>query len=98
MRVKARSPLAGVTVVNMSPAVADELQLDISSEGVAVTEIEPNSSAMRVGFQKGDVILAINREPVKTSKDVERAAKAGGSLWEITINRGGQVLTTVQRG
>ena len=98
VRVKARSPLAGATVVNMSPAVADELQLDISSEGVAVTEIEPNSSAMRVGFQKGDVILAINREPVKTSKDVERAAKAGGSLWEITINRGGQVLTTVQRG
>jgi len=35
---------------------------------------------------------------VKTSKDVDRAAKAGGSLWEITINRGGQVLTTVQRG
>ena len=98
VRVKARSPLAGATVVNMSPAVADELQLDISSEGVAVTDIEPNSSAMRVGFQKGDVILAINREPVKTSKDVERAAKAGGSLWEITINRGGQVLTTVQRG
>jgi Do/DeqQ family serine protease len=98
VRVKARSPLAGATVVNMSPAVADELQLDISSEGVAVTEIEPNSAAMRVGFQKGDVILAINREPVKASKDVERLSKAGGSLWEIVINRGGQVLTTVQRG
>ena len=75
VRVKARSPLAGATVVNMSPAVADELQIDISSEGVAVAEIEPNSSAMRVGFQKGDVILAINGEPVKTSKDVERAAQ-----------------------
>jgi Do/DeqQ family serine protease len=98
VRVKARSPLAGATIVNMSPAVADELQLDISSEGVAVTEIEPNSAAMRVGFQKGDVILAINREPVKTSKDVDRLSKAGGSLWEIVINRGGQVLTTVQRG
>ena len=98
VRVKARSPLAGATVVNMSPAVADELQLDISSEGVAVTEVEPNSSAQRVGFQKGDLILAINREPVKTSKDVDRLSKTGVSLWEIVINRNGQVLTTVQRG
>ncbi len=98
VRVRARSPFAGATVVNMSPAVADELQLDITAEGVAVSEVEPSSIAQRVGFQKGDIILAINGEPVKTSKDVERAARVGAPLWEITINRNGQVLTTLQRG
>ena len=98
MKVKARSPLAGATFVNMSPAVADELQLEIGSEGVAVTEVDPNSAAMRVGFQKGDILLAINREQVKSSKDVDRLARSGASYWEIVINRGGQVLTTVQRG
>ena len=29
---------------------------------------------------------------------LRESLEAGGSLWEITINRGGQVLTTVQRG
>src|SRR5829696_6132992 len=98
VKVKTRSPFAGATFVNMSPAVADELQLEIGSEGVAVTEVDPNSAAMRVGFQKGDILLAINREQVKSSKDVDRLSRTGASYWEIVINRGGQVLTTVQRG
>jgi S1-C subfamily serine protease len=98
VKVKTRSPFAGATFVNMSPAVADELQLDIGAEGVAVVEVDPSSPAMRVGFQKGDILIAVNREPVKGSKDVERLARSGASLWEIVINRGGQVLTTMQRG
>jgi S1-C subfamily serine protease len=98
VRVRNRSPLTGATVVNMSPAVADELQLDAASEGVAVTELEPGSAAMRVGLQKGDIILAINREKVRSSKDVERLTKAAASLWEISINRGGQIMTSVLGG
>ena len=98
VRVRSRSPFSGATVVNMSPAVADELQLDISSDGVAVSEIEQGSTAMRVGFQKGDVILAINREKVASSKDIERIAKTSAQMWEITINRGGQVMTTMLGG
>ncbi len=75
VRVKARSPLAGATVVNMSPAVADELQLDISLGGRRRDRDRTELERQRVGFQKGDVILAINGEPVKTSKDVERARR-----------------------
>jgi Do/DeqQ family serine protease len=98
VKVKARSPFAGATFVNMSPAVADELQLEIGSEGVAVMDVDPNSAAMRLGFQKGDILLAVNREQVKSSKDIDRLSRSGASYWEIVINRGGQVLTTVQRG
>jgi Do/DeqQ family serine protease len=98
VRVRNRSPLSGATVVNMSPAVADELQLDATSDGVAVTDLDPGSAAMRVGLQKGDIILAINREKVRSSKDVERLTKAAASLWEISINRGGQLLTSVLGG
>jgi type II secretory pathway component PulC len=53
---------------------------------------------MRVGLQKGDIILAINREKVRSSKDVERLTKAAASLWEISINRGGQIMTSVLGG
>jgi Do/DeqQ family serine protease len=98
VRIRARSPLAGATLVNMSPAVADELQVEISGDGVAVTDLDAGSIAARVGFQKGDVILAVNGEKVNATRDLERLARTGPSVWEITINRGGQILTTVLGG
>ncbi|HEV2558853.1 MAG TPA: Do family serine endopeptidase [Microvirga sp.] len=98
VRVRARSPLTGATIVNLSPAVADELQLDISREGVVVAELEEGSVATRVGFQKGDQIVAINGQRLAATKDIDRALRSGGGYWEITINRGGRVFTTVLGG
>ncbi|HEX5866265.1 MAG TPA: DegQ family serine endoprotease [Beijerinckiaceae bacterium] len=98
VRVRSRSPLAGVTAVNLSPAVADELRLDVDVEGVAIAEVDEGSAASRVGFRKGDLILAINGERVSASRDVERLIRGGGGTWRITINRGGQVLTSVLGG
>jgi Do/DeqQ family serine protease len=98
VKVRSRSPLAGVTAVNLSPAVADELQLEVGSDGVVIAEVDEGSAASRVGFRKGDMILAINGERVAASKDVERIIRGGGQMWRITINRGGQVLTSVLGG
>jgi Do/DeqQ family serine protease len=98
VKVRSRSPLAGVTAVNLSPAVADELQLEVGSDGVVIAEVDEGSAASRVGFRKGDLILAINGERVTASKDVERLIRGGGQMWRITINRGGQVLTSVLGG
>jgi len=99
VRFRSRSPFAGATAVNMSPAVADEMQLETSADGVAIAEIEDGSVAQRVGFQKGDVILAINGERVASSKELERMiARSSRGMWQITINRGGQVITSVLGG
>jgi len=98
VKVRTRSPLGGATAVNMSPAVADELQLEVGTEGVVIADVDEGSAASRVGFRKGDLILAINGERVTASKDVERLIRGGGQMWRITINRGGQVLTSVLGG
>jgi Do/DeqQ family serine protease len=98
VRIRSRSPLAGATLLNMSPAVADELQIDVSPDGIVVSDLEDNSVAQRVGFQKGDLVVAINGQRLATTKDAERLVKAGGQYWEITINRGGRVFTTVLGG
>jgi Do/DeqQ family serine protease len=98
VKVRTRSPLAGATAVNLSPAVADELRLEVDAEGVVIADVDEGSAASRVGFRKGDLILAINGERVATSKDVERLIRGGGQMWRITINRGGQVLTSVLGG
>ena len=59
------------------------------------------SVAARVGFQKGDMILAINGQRVsRRPRDLERAILRGrgAAIWEITINRAGQTFTTVLAG
>jgi Do/DeqQ family serine protease len=99
IKIRSRSPFAGATAVNMSPAVADEMQLETSADGVALAEIDSGSVAQRVGFQKGDVILAINGERVTSSKDLERMITRGSQgMWQITINRGGKVMSSVLGG
>jgi Do/DeqQ family serine protease len=88
-----RSPLSGLTVMNLSPAVAEELSLDAVNEGVVVSAVEDGSNAQRVGFQKGDLVLSINNERPSTSKDVERLTKERNTRWLLQISRGGQVFT-----
>ena len=94
LRIRNRSPFSGATAANMSPAVAEELQMDSASEGVVVTEIEENSVAGRVGLQKGDLVLAVNGTALSSTKDLDRIVRAGGASWEVSINRRGQVLTS----
>src|SRR5204863_8376048 len=53
-----RSPFQGAKVANISPAAADELHLDVDSEGVVVTELADGETAASAGFQKGDHIGA----------------------------------------
>ena len=96
--LKGRSPLEGLTVMNLSPALAEELSLDPGNEGVVIAEIDPNSTAARVGFQKGDLIEVLNGQRMTTSREVESALRERRRAWEVTIKRGGQSITSVFPG
>ena len=93
-----RGPLTGLTVVNLSPAVSEELRIDPTNEGVGVFDVNNNSPAGQIGFQKGDIIVAINGERVATSRDVERLTRERARGWELTISRQGQTFTSYIRG
>jgi len=88
--IRSRSPLSGAKVGNLSPALAEELRLDPAAEGVVVLELTKGSIAQRLGFQRGDVVIAINDRRVATSKELERLTRDPSRLWEITILRGGR--------
>ncbi|GJD59400.1 Do family serine endopeptidase [Methylobacterium dankookense] len=98
LKVKTRSPFLGATFVNTSPAVAEEMQVDFPSEGVAVQAVDDNSIAARAGLQKGDLVLAINGAPVTSTKDLDRLTRNTLNMWEVAINRKGEVLTSVFGG
>jgi S1-C subfamily serine protease len=96
--IKARSPFQGAKIANISPALADELKLDSSIEGVVVTDLPDNAVAANVGFKKGDVIAAVNGQKISRTKDLDKLATEGSRLWRITVIRGGQQLSVVLGG
>jgi S1-C subfamily serine protease len=93
-----RSPFQGAKVANISPAVADELHLDASTEGVVVIDVEDGGTAAGVGFQKGDIILAVNNQKIGKTSDLEKASKTSSRIWRITVVRGGQQINVTLGG
>jgi Do/DeqQ family serine protease len=93
-----RSPFQGATVANISPAVADELHLDASAEGVVVTDLADGATAADVGFQKGDIILAVNNQKIAKTSDLVKATKDSSRVWRIIVVRGGQQINVTLGG
>jgi Do/DeqQ family serine protease len=94
----ARSPFQGAKVANISPAVADELRLDSSTEGVVITELTDTATAAGVGFQKGDLIVAVNGTKIGKTSDLDKVTREGARLWRIVVVRGGQQINVTLGG
>ncbi len=96
--IKSRSPFQGAKVANISPAVAEELRLDSTTEGVVVTDLADDATAASVGFQKGDIILAVNNQKITKTSDLEKATRESARLWRIVVVRGGQQINVTLGG
>jgi Do/DeqQ family serine protease len=98
MVITGRSPFQGLKVSNISPALADELHLDIAGKGVVVLEIAAGSPGQMFGFQPGDVLEAVNDTQIARTRDLETASTARTRQWRVTIMRGGQRQTVTFTG
>lgn len=96
--ITSHSPFQGARFANVSPALADELDLDPNAAGVVVTDVPEAAPAAGAGFRKGDVIRSVNGKRISQTAELERIAAAGGRIWRITIMRGGQEVTAVFGG
>ncbi|HEY2481349.1 MAG TPA: PDZ domain-containing protein, partial [Caulobacteraceae bacterium] len=96
--VTGRNPLAGATVINLSPAAALDLGADpFIGHGVMVSKVE-GGYAQTLGLQPGDFIRNINGRAIATTADVAAAVRAAASAWTLTIERGGRTITAQFRG
>jgi S1-C subfamily serine protease len=93
-----RSPFQGAKVANISPALADELHLDADTEGVVVTDLADGGTAANVGFQKGDIITAVNSQKIAKTSDLDKATRESVRVWRITLVRGGQQINVTLGG
>ncbi len=88
-------PLAGATVVNLSPAFADEYGIDPFLEGVFIYGIVRGSPANRLRFHAGDVIKAVNGKNVPTVQRLVSEMRKPADRWRIAVSRGGKVREMV---
>jgi Do/DeqQ family serine protease len=96
--IRSRSPFSGVKIANLSPALADELQVRNVEEGVVIVDIDTGSYARNLGFQRGDVIEEVNGERIAKTQDLERLSAVPNRSWRIIILRGGQKISAVFGG
>jgi serine protease Do len=85
------NPLQGARVANLTPALADELQMDMMATGVVVTGVTAGSQAARLGFQRGDIIRTVNGERTLSVARLRRSLDENDQ-WSIAIQRGNRVL------
>ncbi|MFQ5992340.1 MAG: PDZ domain-containing protein, partial [Nitrospiraceae bacterium] len=67
-----RRDALGLTVQRVTPQIAESLGLD-RPEGVVITFVKPGSPADAAGFRSKDVILQIDRKPIRSLEDYRKA-------------------------
>ncbi|MDZ4362879.1 trypsin-like peptidase domain-containing protein [Brevundimonas sp.] len=85
--------LAGAQVLTLNPALADALGGDPFASGVIIGRVARGSYANRIGFQRGDVVVAVDGRPVTSTQALANLGRGA----EVTIQRGGQRVTGVMR-
>jgi Do/DeqQ family serine protease len=97
--IAGRNPLDGAMVVNLSPAVADQLGLDpfAASHGVLITRIQ-NGLAASAGLQPGDLVREVNGHALSTVGDLKAVlTNQATGAWSLVIVRNGQIMTAQYR-
>jgi serine protease Do len=97
-RLDGPHPFAGATVVNLSPAVAQELGLRPSARGVLVTAVVAGGNAARVGVQPGDIVAQVNGRDIADVRALAEATATRQARWRLQLRRGQQLLTADVQG
>jgi S1-C subfamily serine protease len=86
-QIDGASPLRGLEVMRINPAVIAELDLPTDAVGIVVSDLR--DFAARTGLRFGDVILSINGQPIASTDDVLRAASDPTRNWQLQVLRDG---------
>lgn len=64
----------GLTVQDITPEIAQRFEIE-NAKGVIVTTVEGGSPADDAGFQEGDIVRQINRQPVRNTAEFGKLMK-----------------------
>ena len=103
---KVPHPYIGVQMVNLTPDLARQNNRDPNSlfmiaevEGILVVRVMPDSPAERAGIRRGDVIVAVNNQPIQDGSKLQSLVDRAGlnQVLKLKIQRSDRSLElTVQ--
>jgi Do/DeqQ family serine protease len=103
---KVPHPYIGVQMVNLTPDLARQNNRDTNSlfmiaevEGILVVRVMPDSPAERAGIRRGDVIVAVNNQPIQDGSKLQSLVDRAGlnQVLKLKIQRSDRSLElTVQ--
>jgi Do/DeqQ family serine protease len=88
--IDGRNPFAGALVANLSPRVAEALQMPVEAKGVVIEDITRGSPAARLGFEPKDIIININGQDITSTAVLAQTVENDPGLWRVEIERDGQ--------
>ena len=96
--LEGRHPLAGATVVNLSPAVADEIGFAGAATGVVVLKVAAEAPAARFGVKPEDVIVEVNGIAIGSVAALRAAVARPAPTWRLAIRRGERLIAVTIQG
>lgn len=69
-------PRWGLGLSDVTPDVRQQLQAPADVTGAVVGSVQPGSPADNAGLQRGDIIVEVNRKPVKSAADASQDLKS----------------------
>jgi Do/DeqQ family serine protease len=85
-------PFDGARAANILPGTAEELGVE-DEEGVVLVSVRPGSTAARLGFLAGDVVVQVGRERIATVAQLEGILRQRQRGWFVLVRRGNRILT-----
>jgi len=84
----------GVNIQDLTPDLAQAFGLK-QSQGAVITAVQAKSPAAKAGLEPGDIVLAINDRPIKSSQDIRNiiGLLPLGEEVKLEILRGGESQT-----
>ena len=85
-------PRWGIGLADLSADARQQLQAGDSVRGAVVAKVVPGSPADNAGLQPGDIIVEVNRHPVQSASDVQKALSSvenGSDAMVLVWSRGG---------
>lgn len=89
--------LPGLQLGQLDAEVRQRLRVPPRVGGVLVVDVEPRSQAAAMGFRPGDVVLEVNRRPVRTPEEFTMALEASQRKALFLILRQGRTLFLTAR-
>jgi len=87
------NPMDGATVVNMSPALGEELGFDPYLGGVMILRTVRRSAANVNGLRPGDIIFQLNGSDITSTRQLDALllSDEGSEDWSLSIDRKGRI-------